>query len=1158
MRSGSMKRIVASAVALFGALLSILSCNTEVEQTVVLPEGQLLTITAISNDETDETKTALEDGGVEVFWQPKDSIKVFRGANGSKFVTDIDAAAKVATFFGTAPVGDGEFVAVYPYAEETVYENSVVTVSLPSVQTAVEGSFAPDTYITMGHSETTEMGFYAVCGGLRFTLSQEGIQKIVFEAAGGESVAGKAKVAFVDGRPAVQSVEDGVAGITVGAPDGQCFQTGKWYYLVAFPTSLSEGYKFTFYKGNTVGSRSFDSQVAFKRGVFGSKQAVDSDVPFEVDVNSITIKTVPQFQYNGNDALKYNYFIWKGLNFNTSSYSTFDDEGAWTVIRSKNAPNASNVAYVSGATSSIDYAFEPEGVDYESFDYLLKGFTSGSPSMWVPSISNVSDQGNGVVRLGYAISDPSQIGDDSKIQLSVNNRQNKTIESDALPIVPLQDQLQALCFTSNYYSGVSTQFPLHDELYLTAADAARAQPSLYVLYDDGPYSLEGLLGVHINQADGLQTEEVRMAWLQERYPGLRLSYELINYELGDAGTPQNRYAFIDSDRFIVPAYVYGGQSLPIPARSDCGISAVGRRPIVLVKLIDTNKKNAVVLAGYFKIGIVTEVVADPFGEPESQPEQPETVIVSETVFKEFKFPYICGTAVQDTKWSDFSEMLELVFRESYGVFRHTFTCDGRTYVKNQSGSMVESTDFGTIEYIPDCSTSGAVNDLFHVSLSKSQADRIGQGKTRTIYVRFECYPKEVIFVGFNVTVGCAPLCTFSQSNPAYWFNDFNASSNEFNGGSNTIRANVPIPFRFVGDGSGGLAPGDDNVTEFDKCFEDCWVGSKIQVTLSGSDATFRASNFDNSKIKYYFSFATAQQPKYTIDGVTRQLTVNAARDQISWNGTPVAYITEIPNESDYTKTRHIITYACNEVASRLLNQCSDNEKLYCKVTLNADYVDGVEGMGLGSVAFNVRFLPPVSFGTKSAVDMRDGIPTGDSIPVGALFSATDWEGYPVCTPLYENVENPSKITGYECCYYPDKTTKYLNWYGYYQFRGIYVDVENVLTNQLDPTKGYDFMKALDTDGKMSPYKLSNVNPSAKWWVSTTADRMTKIIPPEVDIKLYDLATGRIPNLSDYVFNYFNNNGVVYDFSLFVPIVVKYAWGEYHGLVEVPVKSSSMF
>lgn len=247
---------------------------------------QQLTITAALEDAA-ATRTAVQDGGTQVYWEPGDAIKVFYKGSGNRFESQCTDLAQVSDFVGTVSViggvnegadSDGCIWGLYPYRVDATSDGNSVTTTLPASQTAKDGSFAQNTNITVACSSTLGLAFYNVCGGLRFSLSQEGIKRVTLEGNNGEILAGTATIAFENGVPAVKEVTEGDSSITLRAPDGDSFKTGVWYYIVSLPASLNNGFKLTFRSEAGSGSRSISSPVSIKRGVFGSLANADSGV----------------------------------------------------------------------------------------------------------------------------------------------------------------------------------------------------------------------------------------------------------------------------------------------------------------------------------------------------------------------------------------------------------------------------------------------------------------------------------------------------------------------------------------------------------------------------------------------------------------------------------------------------------------------------------------------------------------------------------------------------------------------------------------------------------------------------------------------------------------------------------------------------------------
>ena len=252
-------------------------------------EGNEITIKA-TLAENNTTKTVIQDGSTFVLWEPGDEVKVFYKTTGSRFTSNITEPAGVADFtgnltitgfFGEGFTADTPLWAVYPYRADAVSDGESVTTLLPSAQTGRAGSFAKGTNITLAKSTNTKMGFYNVCGGIRFTLTKEGIKEVVFQGQNNEIIAGKVKLGFVDGIPSIQEVTEGQKAITLSAPYGQTFETGKWYYIVALPGTLSAGFKMTFNTATQYATLTSSASRTIKRGIFGSIADADEDLIYK-------------------------------------------------------------------------------------------------------------------------------------------------------------------------------------------------------------------------------------------------------------------------------------------------------------------------------------------------------------------------------------------------------------------------------------------------------------------------------------------------------------------------------------------------------------------------------------------------------------------------------------------------------------------------------------------------------------------------------------------------------------------------------------------------------------------------------------------------------------------------------------------------------------
>ena len=262
------------------------SCK-DIQETDFMKITQL-TLTA-STEQPVGTRTMVAGAG-EVFWEKGDEIKVFAGTASGRFVSDVESGiASTALFTGSlggAWTEGSPLWAVYPFSDEAVLEGETLTAELPAVQTARSMSFAQNMNLSVARTTTASLQFYNVGGGVCFTLTEGGIQKVVFEGLNGEILAGKVKIAFQEDRPVVQEVVEGSTTVTLEAPEGKTLEgDGVWYYIVALPGTLEKGFKLSFYKGNTVAQKTYAKTVTVKRSIYGEVRNADEGASYVPDMD---------------------------------------------------------------------------------------------------------------------------------------------------------------------------------------------------------------------------------------------------------------------------------------------------------------------------------------------------------------------------------------------------------------------------------------------------------------------------------------------------------------------------------------------------------------------------------------------------------------------------------------------------------------------------------------------------------------------------------------------------------------------------------------------------------------------------------------------------------------------------------------------------------
>lgn len=232
------------------------------------------------------TRTALQNGG-QVLWSPNDEIDIYYGSSSSgKFVSVNTTLATGTDFVGDFKnyvyAEDKEFLAVYPHSESNSFDGRKLTVELPATQKGLEGSFDNNLFISVARSSNTDLYFYNLCGGVEFSVDEPDVKAVTFRGNGGEVLAGKVNV-LLDGnaKPYVSEVIDGKTEITLTAPDGGSFKTGKLYYIVTLPTVLEKGFTLTFKKQPGGAVRVSEKAVEVKRSIWGSLFNADKGVKYD-------------------------------------------------------------------------------------------------------------------------------------------------------------------------------------------------------------------------------------------------------------------------------------------------------------------------------------------------------------------------------------------------------------------------------------------------------------------------------------------------------------------------------------------------------------------------------------------------------------------------------------------------------------------------------------------------------------------------------------------------------------------------------------------------------------------------------------------------------------------------------------------------------------
>ena len=287
------------AVLLSAAVVLLLSCSREADHNLIQP-GETITFTAAWAD-TEGTRTILQSDGTSVWWDAYEQINLFFSNKASgRFTSTNSQPQSIVDFQGYLPITVGSietdnpahaYWAVYPYNAANTCDGESVTLTIPTTQTAVAGSFDNKMFPSIATSTNFYLAFYNVCGGARFSVYNEGITSVIFKANNDESLAGKVQVGF-DAVPVIQNVLEGESEVTVNAPEGG-FIPGQYYFVTLLPQTLTKGVSLTFRKPDgKIATTSIDNSITINRSRFGKIDGKDQGLDFVDDESGDPIPTL--------------------------------------------------------------------------------------------------------------------------------------------------------------------------------------------------------------------------------------------------------------------------------------------------------------------------------------------------------------------------------------------------------------------------------------------------------------------------------------------------------------------------------------------------------------------------------------------------------------------------------------------------------------------------------------------------------------------------------------------------------------------------------------------------------------------------------------------------------------------------------------------------
>lgn len=260
-----------------------------------------------------ETKTVLQEDG-SVWWSPGDEINIFPQYYSDeegyyytcpfKFVSANTGTSSSADFVYN---GDGflkadEYVAIFPYNSENIaFKSNYIKVAIPTVQMSPCETFDPKAFVSVAISQDENLQFRNICGGVKFSVSQDGIKEVSFKNLNKDSFGYNHALSGLfllnynlenDKNMIVNS--DNSTEVIVRPKDGTYFEVGKYYYAVMFPSEHGFPLLVTFKKDNEIATYVTEGKTQIKRSVFKRLYNKDKDLTFvPIRDEAIMMSTLP-------------------------------------------------------------------------------------------------------------------------------------------------------------------------------------------------------------------------------------------------------------------------------------------------------------------------------------------------------------------------------------------------------------------------------------------------------------------------------------------------------------------------------------------------------------------------------------------------------------------------------------------------------------------------------------------------------------------------------------------------------------------------------------------------------------------------------------------------------------------------------------------------
>lgn len=268
------------------------------------------------------SKTTLN--GADIYWSEGDKISVLSSPDANDELNISDINGRFATFSGEVHSSTNGYIALYPYNELASYTttSSTILTQLPSIQTAVAGSFDPKANLMTAYSTGTEQensfAFKNVCAYLKVTAPCN-CASIQIISEGNRKISGYFNITVdATGTPTSiapitnTSQKASSKYIRLNGP----IQQGQDYYIAVLPGTLDGGFSIKFWGADNLDANGYyqttlTSSVTLDRGVIYPLAGFNT--------TNYVVRTVPT---NAVDLGLPSYKLWASSNIEVSSSSS--------------------------------------------------------------------------------------------------------------------------------------------------------------------------------------------------------------------------------------------------------------------------------------------------------------------------------------------------------------------------------------------------------------------------------------------------------------------------------------------------------------------------------------------------------------------------------------------------------------------------------------------------------------------------------------------------------------------------------------------------------------------------------------------------------------------------------------------------------------------